>query len=217
MRSFAFIVIILETLWGFVLAGLCFWIASQGSTVRGVLAAILAFLLVSTCTFVIAVYFACLSVVRKAVSDTGLGRTIFDGLFDCAMGVSGKDTGVTPPTAKVRTHLSRDEVEKTLHEAANQLLSAQSPSTKWAGPFFWLAKQIQRISVWATVKVIVKSCSHDGTSVNMFELRDRLASIIDDGVVSYLKQYFTRLTFTTITAVSFAAILLAWGVLHLPF
>ncbi len=207
---------ILETLWGVLLAALCFWIASHGSTIRGVLAAVLAFLLVTACALVVAVYFASLSVVRKAVSDAALGRAIFDSLFEYALGVSGEDTGERPETAKVPTHMSREEVEKTLNDAAKQILSDEPPSTKWAGPLFWLAKQIQRISIWATVKVTVKSCSHDGKSVNMFELRDRLASTIDDGVVSYLKQYFTRLAFTVITAVSLLSMLLALGLRQLP-
>lgn len=207
---------ILETLWGAVLAALSFWIASDGSTFRGVLAAILAVLLVTTCTLVIAVYFASLSVVRKAVSDAALGRAIFYSLFEYALGVSGEDTGERFSAAKITTHMSRAEVEETLNNAAKQILSEEPPSTKWAGPFFWLAKQIQRVSIWATVRVIVKSCSHDGESVNMFELRDRLASTIDDGVVSYLKQYFSRLAFTVISAASLVSMLLAWGIRQLP-
>ena len=112
--------------------------------------------------------------------------------------------------------MSREEVEKTIRDASKKLLSDQPPTTKWASPIFWLAKQIQRISIWATVKVIVKSCSHDGKSVNMFELRDRFASTIDDGVVSYLKQYFTRLALMLITTVSLFSLLLAFGIGKLP-
>ena len=208
---------ILEILWGVLLATLCFWIACQGSSIRGILAAAFAIFLVTACALVVAVYFACLSVVRKAVSDVGLGRAIFDRLFDYALGVSGKDSGETPSTAKVRTHMSRDEVEKKLNDAARYVLSDETPSTNWTGPFFWLAKQIQRISIWATVKVIVTSCSHDGTSVNMFELRDRLASTIDEGVVSFLKHNFTRLALIAITAVSFVSILIALGIRQFSF
>ena len=207
---------ILETLWSLFLAAVCFWIAGQESTICGILAAILALLMTTVCVLIIAVYFASLSVVRKAVSDAGVGRTIFDAIFDYALGISGEDTGERTATAKVPTHMSREEVEKTIRDASKKLLSDQPPSTKWAGPFFWFAKQIQRISIWATVKVIVKSCSHDGKSVNMFELRDRLASTIDDGVVSYLNQYFTRLALILITAVSLISLLLAFGIGKLP-
>lgn len=207
---------ILETVWGVGLAILCFWIASQGSIVRGAMAVTLAFVLVTVCALVIAVYFASLSVVRKAVSDAGLGRIVFDNLFDYALGISGEDTGEQPEEARIRTHMSRDDVANKLHDASKKILSDEMPSTKWAGPVFWLAKQIQRITIWATVKVIVKSCSHDGNSVNMFELRDRLASTIDDGVVSYLKQYFTRLVFTAISAVSLVSVVVAFGIRQLP-
>ena len=207
---------ILETLWSAFLAAVCFWIASQGSTVCGILAATLALLLTTVCVLILAVYFASLSVVRKAVSDAGVGRSIFDAIFDYALGISGQDTGERTATGKIPTHMSREEVEKTIRDASKKLLSDQPPTTKWASPIFWLAKQIQRISIWATVKVIVKSCSHDGKSVNMFELRDRLASTIDDGVVSYLKQYFTRLALMLITTVSLFSLLLAFGIGKLP-
>lgn len=208
--------LVLETLWGALLAGLCFWIASDGSMLRGILATTLAFLLATACAVVIAVYFASLSVVRRAVSDAALGRTISDSLFKYALGISGDDIGERPGTARIPTHLSHEEVEEILYHAAKRILSEEQPATKWAGPLFWLAKQIQRITIWATVKVIVRSCSYDGKSVNMFELRDRLGSTIDDGVVSYLKQYFSRFAFTVISAVSLISMLLALGVRQLP-
>ncbi|MEM9940406.1 MAG: hypothetical protein AAF939_02375 [Planctomycetota bacterium] len=148
--------------------------------------------------------------------DAALGRAIFDSLFEYALGVSGEDTGQRPETAKIATHLSREEVEKVLNNAAQKILSDEPPSTKWAGPLFWLAKQIQRISIWATVKVIVKSCSKDGKSVNMFELRDRLASTIDDGVVIFLKNYIFRIAFAGISAASSISILLALGIRQIP-
>lgn len=216
IRSFAFAVMMLETLWGVLLAALCFWIASHGSTLGGVLAAVLASLLATACALVVAAYFASLSVVRKAVSDAALGRAIFDSLFEYALGISGEDTGERSAAARMPTHMSRDEVEETLNTAARRMLSDDPPSARWAGPFYWLAKQIQRISIWATVKVIVKSCSHDGRSVNMFELRDRLASTIDDGVVSYLNQYLKRLALTAIVLVSLISLLFALGIRHFP-
>ena len=50
----------------------------------------------------------------------------------------------------------------------------------------------------------------------MFELRDRLASTIDDGVVSFIKQYFMRLAFTVISVVSLLSSLVALGIRQLP-
>jgi hypothetical protein len=98
----------------------------------------------------------------------------------------------------------------------NTGLSDDPPATRWAGPFLWLAKHVQRITIWATVKVIVKSCSHDGKSVNMFELRDRLASTIDDGVVSHLQGHFTRLALLVILSASLFSVVLAFGIRQLP-
>lgn len=208
---------VIETLWGVFLGFVCFWIASQGSTVRGIVAASLAVLLATICSLVVAFYFASLSVVRKAVTDAALGQTILNTLFDRVLGIAEKsnEDPTVPPESP--THImSPDEVEQKLNDAANKLLSNEPPSTKWAGPFFWLAKQIQRVSVWATVKVIVASCSQDEGAVNMLELRDRLGCTVDDGVVSFLKQYFKRLAFSLISIVSLIAVLLAFAIQHLP-
>ena len=167
-----------------------------------VLATVLAFLLVTICALVIAVYFASLSVVRKAVSDAALGRVIFDSLFEYALGVSGEDIGERPTLRRFRLTCRADRLRKRLIMPPNRFFPRNHLQPDGRARFFWLAKQIQRISIWATVKVIVKSCSNDGNSVNMFELRDRLASTIDSGVVSYLKQYFSRIAFTVILAAS---------------
>jgi len=155
---------------------------------RGIIAVVLAVILVSVCALVIAFYFASLAVVKKAVSDASLGRSLFDTLFDYALGVSGDDTGERPSTAKIPTHMSRAEVEETFNGAAKRILSDETPTTTWARPFFWLARRIQRISVWATVKVIVT-----------------------------LKQHFTRLAFTAIIAISLISIVLALGLKNLSF
>lgn len=217
LRAFAFAILVLECLFALALAALCFWIASDGSIVRGAIAAGVAFTFATVATVIVAVYFAALSVVKKAVSDAGLGRTIFNSLFRHALGVSGGDPGHMPDEARVPTHLSHQEVEQTLNNAARTLLSDDAPSSRWAAPVLWLAKQVQRISVWATVKVIVKSCSDDGTSVNMYQLRDRLASTIDRSVVSLIRGQFTRLVLALLSGIALVSIIVASVIRLLPF
>ncbi len=118
--------------------------------------------------------------------------------------------------ARVRTHLSREEVEAKLNDAARLLLDADSGDSTFSAPVFWLARQIQKISVWATVRIIVRACSHDGNSVNLFELRDRLASVIDQHLVSYLRTSFFRVSLLMIGFVSTLILLVAQGIRLLP-
>jgi len=169
----------MEVLVGLTMAGLSFWIANDGSLVRGILATVLALLFVTVLALVVGIYYSAISTARKAVADAGLGRTVFDELFDRVLGVRGDDLGEQSETAKVPTHMSA-------------------------------------ICVWATVKVIVKSCSYDGDSVNLFELRDRLASIIDDGVTSHLKQSFTRMALLATIIVCMLVVLLSLGIREIP-
>lgn len=207
---------ILEVCWGVLLAGLCFWIAADGSTLRGIIAVIIAMLFVSVCAAILAVYFAALSVVRKAVTDARIGQIVFESLFEHVLGVSDQDSDQHSENVGRSEHQSAKEVEQTFNDAASSILSMGMPSTNSAGLFFWLAERIQRIAVWATVNVIVKSCSRDGTSVSLLELRDRLAPMIDNAVVSYLKQFFTRLALTIISCASSVMILVAYGIRLLP-
>ena len=217
IRTFATTLLLLELVWGGLLAVGCFWIAGDDSTIRGILAAGCAILFVTATAILIAVYFSANSVVRKAVNDAGIGRVIFDNLFDRVLGVKGDDTGQRPETARVPTHMSAKEVEDKMNAAAKVILSDDTGRGGWTSPFFWLAKRIQKITVWATVRVIVRYCSKEGDSINLFHVRDQLASVIDQGVVDYVSQYFKNIALAAIFVVTVFAILVAYGIRYLPF
>lgn len=216
-RSFALAAIAIGVGLEVVLSAIAFGIACQASTERGIVAAILASLVATVCTLAVALYYAALKVACKAVLDIGLGSTICAKLFDYTLGVAGEDPGANSPTAKIPTHMSRDEVQQALTDASKRILSDEPPKPKWAGPGYWLAKQILRISIWATVHVIVYACSRDGDSVNMYELRDRLASTIDERVVALLKRDFKRIAAIGIAVTCLVAVLLAFGIRYYSF
>lgn len=216
LRSFAMALLVLEALWGFTLAGLCLWLVGHGSWVRGIVAGVVALVVVTGGSFVLATYYAAVRTMQKAVKDAGLGSVIFHQLFEHALGVSGEDAGVRPAEAILPTHLSAREVKAKLDAAARMILSEEGPSTSWSLPFFWLARQIQKIAVWATVRVVVRACSHDGGAMNLYELRDRLASMIDEMLLAQVTQYFYRFALAVMTILSGVVVLIALGIRYLP-
>lgn len=216
VKSFALALLVLEVGWGVLLASLCFWIAGHGSLIRGIIAAILAFVLVTIVAVVLSTYFAAISVVRKAVADAGIGKIVFDRLFEHVLGVAGDQTHPHSQESLVPVIMPASEVKAKLTAAARLILAEELPSTNLAGPFFWLVKQIEKIAIWATVKVVVKACSKEGDSVNLYDVRDRMAGIIDGQVVNYVKQYFVRIALLLISLASSLAVLVAIGLWLLP-
>lgn len=215
-RAYVLAVLFVEVFVGFALVALSFWVAYDGSLLRGTLAGLVGFLLVTFVALVLAVYYSSLSTAKRAVMDAGIGGVVFNELFDRAFGVHGEENDERTVRAKIPTRLSAAEVKGILDDAARSLLSDRPAASFWSAPAFWLAKQIRKICVWATVKVILKSCSREGNSVNLYELRDRLAAIIDDGVVSWLKACFMRVAVTTTLIVCGITIVLALGIRQLP-
>ena len=211
IRSFTVTALMLELLWALPLAIFSYWLAGGESITRSVIAAVICFGLSTICSLILAVYNSATSVVRKAVSDAGIGRTIFNNLFDRVLGVKGEDTGEKPEGAKVPTHMPASELRTKLNSAAEKILSEDASSTRWVGPFFWLAKRIQKICVWATVKVIVRFCSKEGDSVNVYHIRDQLASVIDEKIVAYLTGHYRFFATTAVTLLTIIEMLIPLG------
>ncbi|MCR9201753.1 MAG: hypothetical protein NXI04_24165 [Planctomycetaceae bacterium] len=131
MRAFATAVLVLELLWSLQLAVLSFWVASDGSTLRGLLAACGVFLLCGVSTVTLAAYFSAQVVIRQAVEEAALGRAVLHGLFRRVLGVTDPDSGEEQKTPRVPVEMSREDVERVLNDAAGRLLSEDGPVTRW--------------------------------------------------------------------------------------
>ena len=142
--SFAYAVLAIELLVGLTMAGLSFWLAYDGSLVRGILATVLAILFITVLAVVVGVYYAAISTARRAVADAGLGKTVCDELFDRVLGVRGDDAGEQPDTAQIPTHMSAKEVKTALNGAARKLLSDKPLSNQLTAPLFWLANRFKK-------------------------------------------------------------------------
>lgn len=217
IKSFVVALVVLEVCWGLVLAGLCFWLASHDSWVQGIIAVVLALLLVTIASVILAGYYAAICVVRKAVVTAGIGKAVFDNLFEHVLGVTGDDTDQQPTKARVPVKVTAGELKSKFNTAARHLLAQEASATNLPAVLFWLARRIEKLAIWATVKVIVKSCSNQGDAVNLYDVRDKLAGVIDDHVVSFVKQYFFRMAMVFIAAASALAILVALVFRLLPF
>jgi len=216
IRTFGLTILLIDGVYGLLLAALAFWIAYDGSVLRGTLAVVVSIVMVVVLGFVVALHLAATSTIRSAIADAGLGRKIFDGIFEKALGIVGDDGESTRETAYRPTNMSSQEVETTFSKAANLLLGEEISTGGISGPFFWLAKRIQKIAVWATVRVIVRTCSADGKSVNLFYVRDQLGGVIDERLGVFLKDRSMKLAYLGISLVTLVSVLSAWVIRQIP-
>ncbi|YCM43981.1 hypothetical protein V2O64_21970 [Verrucomicrobiaceae bacterium 227] len=205
-RTFALTLILIDVLYGFVMVAIAYGVASDGSLIRGILASFVVISLVMTVGLLLSFQSAVLNVVRKAIQDHQIGRKIFDTLFDKAL----KSTPFS------ESKLTSKEVERIFNKAAKNLLHEKFSAADAPGVALWLAKQIQRVTVWATVKVIVKSCSPDGDFVKLEDVRDRLAAVIDQTLLLYLKEHYRRIFFAALGITTSLSILICMGIRQLP-
>ena len=206
LRTFALTLILIDVLYGFVMVAIAYWVASDGSVLRGILAGNVVLSLVITVGFLLSFQSAVIKVVQKAIQDHQVGKRIFDALFEKALN----------STEFSESKLTPKEVERIFNKAAKNLLHEEFNAADATGAALWLARQFQRVTVWATVKVIVKSCSPDGDFVKLEVVREKLADVIDQTLLLYLKEHYRRIFFATLGIITSLSILICMGIRKLP-
>ena len=179
MKSFAIAFIIIELLWGGLLAALAFWWASENSVLRGVFAVSWTFMVMWTLGVGASFQFSVFSTVKRAIRESNLGSRIFETLVEKSTGVSGL---IDDPDQL----LAVSEVERAMNAAAGQILATDDESPDLTGVMFWLARRMQRVAVRATVRVVTQSCTHDRETVRFSDVRDRLGGVIDERVIEMI-------------------------------
>ena len=195
LRVFGLTLLAVNLVFGVMLVSIAFWIAADGSLVRGVLAGSLAAILVLILGFIAAFQVTSVLAISRAIEQAAIGRRVFDAVFDIALGVSDEDPGGRFDGTQAVHGMSVADVKARLTSAGDELLRRDEPVSGISGIVRWLATWLQRALVWATVKVIVRSCASGGPNptVDLLELRSKLAGIVDREIADYLKQHATRI------------------------
>jgi len=151
--------------------------------------------------FAAAVQFSIFATIKRAIKESRLGSQIFTKLIE-------KSTGIAGLIENPDQLLSVSEVERAMNAAAKQILATDDESPDLTGLMFWFARRAQRVAVWATVRVIVRSCSEKGDTVRFSSVRDKLGEVIDKRVIDAV----TSLSWKIVgQLVGFASLLVAFG------
>lgn len=187
VKCFAIAFIVIDLLWGGFLAAVAFWWASEDSIWRGVMAVIWTIIVMGSLGVTASIQFSIFATVKQAVKESRLGSRIFEMLIEKATGISGL---IDDPDQL----LAVSEVERAMNAAAEQILASDDEVADITGAMFWFARKMQRVTVWATVRVVVRSCSADGETVRFAEIRDRLGEVIDQRVTDLVAGLSWKIT-----------------------
>lgn len=179
VKCLAISFIIIDLLWGGLLAAMAFWWASENSILRGVFAVIWTFIVMGSLGLTASVQFSVFSTVKRAVKEAKLGSRVFEKLIEKSTGISGL---IEDPDQL----LALSEVERAMNAAADQILASDDQAADLSGVMFWFARKMQRVVVGATVRAVTQSCTHDGETVRFSDVRDRLGGVIDERVIEMI-------------------------------
>ncbi|WP_339735205.1 hypothetical protein [uncultured Gimesia sp.] len=218
-QTFALTLFVVEMIYGPILAAIVLWIAlTNDSMVRFVLALSITVIFVIVLGFLVAFQMTLAKTISRFIERTAIGRRVFDALFDIILGVSDEDPDGRFSASQSIHGMSISELEDKLKSAGDVLLSQKVVAATVPRFALWFAGKIQRALVWATVRVIVRSCMSDGPnpSIDLLVLRQNLAGVIDAQVANYLNHHAIRLIIALFFGVSFLAMLVAYGIRHIP-
>ncbi|QDV51718.1 hypothetical protein [Gimesia fumaroli] len=220
LRTFSLTLFAIECLYGPLLTAIVLWIViAEDSLLRLILALSINVILVMLLGLFVSFQFTMSKTVSRFLERTAIGRRIFDALFDLVLGISDESPEGRFSAPQSMHGMSLSELEDKLNAAGDVLLSQKVVAATLPRLALWFAGKIQRTLVWATIRVIIRSCSSEGSnsSIDLLMLRQNLADVIDAKIADYLKLHATRLMISLFISVSLLAILLAYGIRQIPF
>lgn len=206
LRTFAFSLLIIDVLYGSVMAGLAIWIAAEGSIFRGILAGVLVYGLIVGFGFFLSLQKAAFHVIQRAIEEFKLGSLIFDDLIE----------GSIDSLRSEVTELDARQLEKVLSKTASRSLTTELNDSSASGISFWLCSQILRLSVWATVRIVVRTSSKDGQTVSLHDVKDKFAGIIDQLLFDYFKEHIRRIYYGCLSILTALTILISYAIRQIP-
>ncbi len=210
LRSFALTLAGMVAL-GLVLAGVSYYLASEASVARGVLAALAAMLICAILGFIVAGQRAVAVALMRGLTEKRLGDATFGLILERLLGMPGEGA-VGERGGKVAQALERvplAQAEARLREAVDGLLSAPQ---KGGGLGGWLRRKLQTRLLGTVHEITLARLRQEGAEhggVDLLKLRRRLGDSIDGLVISRIRGYAVRGTALTVAVAVGACLALA--------
>jgi len=211
LKMFLVAHLIIDVVFGIVLAILGYLIAADGSLWRGILAVIFGLASAGVLGWILGAQIAISLMIGRLVKEEQIGSQLLTALL--------KDID---PDLLNESHVdghTAAEMEAKLNEAAKGLLSDMPEANLLTSMSLWLANRMQRILVWATVKVAIHQCGEGkgpDRRFSMAKLHELLAGKIDDYVLDMIRSDVRKLALYSMSIVASISLLISLGIRQLP-
>ena len=166
---------------GIVVSALCFWWAAEGSTLRGLLAGLLALTVCLVLGFMLSMKRAVATGLLQGIRGFQLGRRLLELVFDRLLGVQaetkmGERGGLITRTAET---LPLAQAESRLSEAVRGLIAAAPSGGGLTG---WIRRKLQARVLRAIQSMTLAQFREQGSTgsgVDLMRVRDTLVGKID--------------------------------------
>lgn len=216
LKTFALAALFTAVVYGLLMAVFAFYIADDGSIIPGIIAVVLSLVVTTVFAVFVAVRLTIARTLYQAIKQFGIGRKVFNGLFDIMLGITDENPAGNSAMTQALHGVSRDELKSRLTAAGEQLLRSERIESALPGFARWLMRKIQAAIIWTVVKVVIIQAIliSDGPEIDLIEIRDKLTNVIDDQIVGLIRRNAPRTIMSIGAAVTFGIWLMASGIHH---
>jgi hypothetical protein len=208
---------IIDVVFGLALASLCFYIAYDGSLVRGLLAGLVALVLSVVLGLFASVKITAFYALSRTIEQAAVGGRVFDALAEHWLGVSDENPRGDTTITQTLHGLTVEEAESKLNEAVESLLGHEAIERSVPRLVRWIADKIQRVLIGTVVRIVRRQLQLDAEgTVDLVAVRSQLADRIDEMIADQLRQELNRFLLMAAAVVVILSCLIAWGIRQLP-
>jgi hypothetical protein len=189
---------------GLVIAAGCYFVAADGSVLRGVLAALLGLVLAVVTGFILSTQVTVSLSIARLVEQTQLGRKALDALLRAAGRNDVLEKSITVP-----------RLGRLLHDAAKTVADEEVPRGKASRIVGAVSRRVLRVVLWHVARQVLASaqrmCEPDGT-IRLVRVRDELSDVIDRQLVAAVRTRTKQWSAALLLICAAVALAAAWGI-----
>ncbi|QDT48269.1 hypothetical protein Pan258_23100 [Symmachiella dynata] len=214
LKTFAWAALLTAVGYGLLMALFAYYMADDGSILPGIIAVVLSLVVTTVFAIFVAVRLTIARTFYQAVKQFGIGRKVFNSLFDIMLGITNENPAGSSAMTQALHGVSRDELKSRLTAAGEQLLRSERIESALPSLVRWLMRKIQAAIIWTVVKVVIIQAAliSDGPEIDLIEIRDKLTNVIDDQIVGLIYRNAPRTIMSIGAAVTLGIWLMASGI-----
>lgn len=204
LRVFITTHLAVDVAFGLVIAVGCYFVAADGSVLRGVLAALLGLVLAVVTGFILSTQVTVSLSIARLVEQTQIGRKSLDALLRVAGRNDLLEKSLTVP-----------RLGALLHDAAKTVAAEEVPRGTVSRIVGAISRRVLRVVLWLVARQVLataqRMCEPDGT-IRLVRVRDELSDVVDRQLVAAARTRTKQWTVGLLIVCAAVALAAAWGI-----